>query len=151
MGTDFVVTLSDVTPGWFGSSIRMKSMLVRFGAVRMRWRDSDSVEKHMVPNEVYELDVDLMTVAYIFPKGHQIRLAVSSAATPFYNANLNTGKFALSDQEQTPIVAHNSVHFSKDRPSSVSLPVVNIKDIPPNNHFMESAKLGDIRDAAKFV
>merc|ERR1712194_198005 len=53
--TDFVVTLSDITPGWFGSSIRMKSMLVRFGAVRMRWRDSDSVQTSMIPNQVYEV------------------------------------------------------------------------------------------------
>lgn len=140
--TDFVVTLSDVTPGYFASSVGKKSMLVRYGAQRMRWRDNDSVmSAPMVPNYVYEIVVDLMTVAYIFPKGHQIRVAVSSAAAPFYNPNYNTGRSEVTDSFQEPVVATNEVHFSPKYPSSVSLPVVSLNDIPPNKLFGTTSAL----------
>jgi len=81
--TDFVVTVSDLSGG--------KSMLVRYGAVRMRWREG---EEHpstpLVPGEVYAVDVDLDHTAYIFAKGHRLRVAISSAAYPYYDANTNT-------------------------------------------------------------
>jgi len=141
--TDFVVTLSDVTPGYFGTCLGKKSMLVRYGALRMRWRDSDSVmSAPMLPENVYEIDIDLMTVAYIFSKGHQIRVTVSSAAAPFYNPNFNTGKSEVTDSAQQPVTARNVVHFSRKYPSSVSLPIVSLKDIPPNKHFVTGPMAG---------
>jgi len=134
--TDFVVTLSDVTPGWFGSSIGKKSMLVRYGALRMRWRDSDRVlAAPLSKDTIYPIEVDLMTIAYIFPKGHQIRIAVSSAAAPHYDPNFNTGKFSPADKSDSPVVALNAIHFGPRYPSSVSLPVVERSDIPPNYRF----------------
>jgi len=151
--TDFIVTLSDLTPGWFKSSVGQKSMLVRFGAQRMRWRGSDS--KYAAPltkGTVYPVEIDLMTVAYIFPKGHQIRVAVSSAAAPFYNPNFNTGKYAPADHgEDVPLVALNTIHFGSLYPSGVALPVVDKKDIPPNPHFLTIAAEMQAKTDTTFV
>merc|ERR550537_738018 len=74
--TDFVITVSDLGP--------KKSMLVRYGALRMRWRNGgatgDYKEPHapLVNGSVYEVEIDLWSTAYIFPKGHRIRVAISS-------------------------------------------------------------------------
>jgi putative CocE/NonD family hydrolase len=134
--TDFIVTLSDLTPGLFGPSLGKKSMLVRYGALRMRWRDSDAdVAAPLSAGQVYPVVLDLMSIAYVFPKGHKIRIAVSSSAAPHYNPNDNTGKFAPAHKSSMAVVARNTIHFGPRYPSSIALPVVHKSDIPPNHHF----------------
>mmetsp|Transcript_56821 Transcript_56821/g.166306 ORF Transcript_56821/g.166306 Transcript_56821/m.166306 type:complete len:635 (-) Transcript_56821:32-1936(-) len=134
--TDFVVTLSDLTPGFLRSPLGKKSMLVRYGAIRMRWRSGDTNQSApLSPGNIYEVEIDLMTVAYIFPKGHRIRVAVSSAAAPYYNPNSNTGKFGLNQKEDEPVPAMNVIHFAPAYPSSITLPVVSKSAIPPNVGF----------------
>jgi len=124
--TDFFVTLSDLS---------RKSTLVRYGLIRMRWRDSESVQSpHLAPGKVYEVSVKLDSTAYVFPKGHRIRVSVSSAANPYYNPNSNTGQFDLVEKV-TPVVAHNVIHMGAEYPSHLVLPVVAIKDIPENRAF----------------
>merc|ERR1712178_515678 len=82
--TDFVVTVSDV--------YKNKSMLVRFGAMRMRWKTShEQQDPPLETGQVYEVDVNLADTAYIFARGHTIRVTISSAAYPYYDANPNTG------------------------------------------------------------
>lgn len=125
--TDFVVTVSDVHG--------KKSSLVRFGARRMRWRDGDLAQAASLnADQVYEIDVDLQYTAYVFPKGHQVRVSVSSAAHPYYSANSNSGDQDLVG-EVTNVVAENAVHFSPDHTSQIILPVVAYEDIPKNHDF----------------
>merc|ERR1712072_735169 len=62
--TDFVAIVSDVGP--------KKVMMVRYGAVRMRWRSSDEKQSPTLETgKVYEVDINLSATAYIFPKGHR--------------------------------------------------------------------------------
>lgn len=125
--TDFVVTVSD----FHGK----KSSLVRFGVQRMRWRDGDLAQAASLnPDQVYEIDVDLQYTAYVFPKGHRVRVSVSSAAYPYYSANSNSGEQDLVG-EVTNVVSQNAVHFSPDYTSQIILPVVAYDDIPKNRHF----------------
>jgi hypothetical protein len=124
--TDFVVTVSDV--------YKNKSMLVRFGAMRMRWKTSlEQQDPPMEAGQVYEVDIDLAETAYIFARGHTIRVAISSAAFPYYDANPNTGS-PLS-AVSTPMPAENTIHMGAQYPSRVLLPVVSLRDIPRNPHF----------------
>jgi len=95
----------------------------------------------MLLGKIYAVDIDLMTTAYIFPKGHRVRVAVSSAAAPFYNPNHNTGKSEVSNEHQPRLKATNSVHFSREHPSSISIPDVRMTDIPRNQHF--SSMIGE--------
>ena len=41
--------------------------------------------------QVYVANVNMGYTAYIFPKGHRIRVSISSAANPYYNPTSNTG------------------------------------------------------------
>jgi hypothetical protein len=133
--TDFVVTLSDL-----GKS---KSMLVRYGAIRMRWRNGGTGEylkpaAPLVNGTVYEVDVKLDSVGYVFPKGHRVRVSVSSAAYPYYDANPNTGSpetQGIPPAKFEPVSAKNVIHMGPQFPTSISLPVVKIEDVPRNPKF----------------
>jgi hypothetical protein len=77
----------------------------------------------MRSGEVYELDVDLDTTAWRFEKGHRIRLSVSSADFP----NL----------WPTPYNGTNRLYRDEGHPSSLTLPVVPLREaldgrLPPD-------------------
>jgi hypothetical protein len=125
--TDFFVTVSDLYWG--------ESRLVRYGMVRMRWRDSDRVQSPpLVQGTVYEVKVSLANTAYVFPKGHRVRVSISSAADPYYKPNNNLAEVA-SNETAEPVTAHNAVHMGPQYPSQIVLPVVDFQDIPENVVF----------------
>eukprot|EP00927_Polykrikos_kofoidii_P017279 TRINITY_DN17845_c0_g1_i2.p1 TRINITY_DN17845_c0_g1~~TRINITY_DN17845_c0_g1_i2.p1 ORF type:complete len:654 (-),score=83.92 TRINITY_DN17845_c0_g1_i2:39-1931(-) len=132
--TDFIVTVEDVRPA--NLLYKETSYMVRFGAVRMRWRNSD-VERAepMVDGQVYEVAIDLGYTAYIFEKGHSIRVTVSSAANPYFNPNYNVGEFEVLDPTLKPVVASNTIHIGGATASFIQLPVVRMEDIPRNAMF----------------
>merc|ERR1712023_24842 len=110
-------------------------MLVRYGMLRMRWRESEVTRSEPLSSgQVYEVTVNLGYTGYIFPKGHKLRVSVSSAAAPYYVPTSNTGRNDMIEQGE-PVVAENSVHFSSEHPSSIILPVVSADAIPENPHF----------------
>jgi len=78
--------------------------------------------------------VNLGYTGYIFPKGHKLRVSVSSAAAPYYVPTTNTGRNDMTEQGKS-VVAENTVHFSPVHPSSIILPVVSADMIPENPHF----------------
>eukprot|EP00928_Gymnodinium_smaydae_P010462 TRINITY_DN13949_c0_g1_i2.p1 TRINITY_DN13949_c0_g1~~TRINITY_DN13949_c0_g1_i2.p1 ORF type:complete len:719 (-),score=53.81 TRINITY_DN13949_c0_g1_i2:303-2459(-) len=128
--TDFFVTVSDVHPG------SNQSWLVRYGIRRMRWRDGDvETSEPMTPGKVYEVSVKLGRTAYIFAKGHRVRVTISSAADPYFNPTSNTGFNDMEKPFRAPIIADNVVHFATERPSRVILPVVSMDAIPENKAF----------------
>lgn len=125
--TDFVAIVSDVGP--------KKAMMVRYGIVRMRHRDSDTiVSPPLTAGKVYEVNVDLVATAYIFPKGHRVRVTISSAAYPFYDANMNDGSPESSNSSHA-VAANNVFHMGPKYLSKISMPVVKTEDIPRNRLF----------------
>ncbi len=66
-------------------------------------------------------------------QGHRIRVTVSSAAAPYFNANPNTGVFEPDAPTPTePVVARNTVLLGGDHASFVTLPVVKLADLKEN-------------------
>jgi hypothetical protein len=127
--TDFFVTVSDLNDDG------TKSMLVRYGIQRMRWRESETTKgAPMTADKVYQANINLGYTGYIFPKGNRIRVSVSSAANPYYVPTSNTGENDMTTKAD-PIVAKNAVHFAPNQPSRLTLPVVSLADIPKNPHF----------------
>jgi len=127
--TDFVVTLSDVSKG------KSKAMLVRYQMQRMRWRESSITRSApLEPSQVYQIDLNLDNTAYIFPKGHSVRVTVSSSANPYYNPTSNTGVNDLVEKA-TAVEAQNKVFIAAQYPSHLTLPVVSMDQIPKNAHF----------------
>jgi putative CocE/NonD family hydrolase len=131
--TDFVVTISDLSPG------ATKSMLVTFGAQRMRFRDAHrqtAPSESLVKDQIYQVDVNLATKAYIFPKGHRVRVSVASAADPYFNANRNTGTL----EDESYLVANQVIHIAPEYPSRITMPMVQPEDIPENINFVKPAQ-----------
>jgi hypothetical protein len=98
----FHVRVTDVAPDG-------TSKLVTDGGLNATHRDSRSKPEPLKPGEVYELKINLKSLAYIFPAGHRIRADISSA--DFMNA-WPVGKAAI-----------NSVVLGAQYPSRVILPV----------------------------
>jgi predicted acyl esterase len=54
-----------------------------------------------------------------FAPGHRLRIEVSSSNFPRFDRNLNTG--GNNYDESKGVVAHNSVHHSKQYPSHITV------------------------------
>jgi len=73
----FRVKLIDVAPDG-------TAKLVRYGGLNATHRESHSQPMPLVPGEVYEIEVPLKSMSYVFARGHRLRVAV--AGSDFQNA-----------------------------------------------------------------
>jgi putative CocE/NonD family hydrolase len=103
----FVVRLCDVAPDG-------TSKLVSDGGLNATHRGSRSKPERLRPGEVCEIKIDLKSMAYVFPAGHRIRVAISSG--DFQNA------WPVSQS------ATNTVMRGARFPSRVILPIVPDQD-----------------------
>lgn len=91
------------------------------GILRARHRDDWDVPSFLVPDEIYELSVDLGPTAYHFRPGQRIRLQVTSSCFPLWERNMNTGNAPGTDT--VGVVAEQTVHHAAETPSQLVLPV----------------------------
>ncbi len=115
--TDFTVKLTDVYPDG-------RSMLITDGIIRMRNRNGYDHWEFMDPGEVYEVEVDLWSTAYLFNEGHQIRVSVSSSNAPRFLPNPNTKEGWLKNESYN--VAENTLFVGNTYPSQIVLPLVTL-------------------------
>lgn len=113
--TDFTAKVIDVHPTGFCQRLT-DSM------VRARYRDGHDEERLMEPGTVYEFRIDLWNTSILLPKGHRIRLEVSSSAFPKYDRNLNTGEPVDTGTRMEQ--AENRVWHDAEHPSRLVLPIV---------------------------
>jgi putative CocE/NonD family hydrolase len=113
--TDFTVKLLDVYPD--GGAYNLDETIQR-----ARYREGYDKQVFMEEGKVYELPVSPMSTSNFFAAGHRIRIEVSSSNFPRFTRNLNTGGKNFDEKEG--IVAHNTVHHSRQYPSQIKLPVV---------------------------
>eukprot|EP00730_Choanoeca_flexa_P013099 TRINITY_DN4963_c0_g1_i2.p1 TRINITY_DN4963_c0_g1~~TRINITY_DN4963_c0_g1_i2.p1 ORF type:complete len:601 (+),score=137.70 TRINITY_DN4963_c0_g1_i2:50-1804(+) len=127
--TDFTVKITDVYPILRGGA----SVLIGDTIQRMRWRNGDEKDKMELikKGEVYEITLELWPTAYIFNKGHRLRLAVSSSNYPRFSANPNNG-LPLVNTTGPLLVANNTIYSGQDHPSLVELPIAEMSAIPKN-------------------
>jgi len=125
--TDFYVSLNDVYPDG-------KSVPVRYGIIRMRWRDSVTKPSLLTPNQKYTVNVDLWSTSYVFNAGHAVRVSITSSKNPEFSVNPNNGK-PLNDTSGPLIVARNTVYMGATSGSYVSLPVVPLTALPKNDQI----------------
>jgi predicted acyl esterase len=111
--TDFTAKLTDVYPDG-------RSMLLRDGIVRARYRTSLSEPTPIVPGERYAYDIDLWSTSIVFNKGHRIRVAISSSNSPRFEPNPNT----FPDRDVPAVVAHQTITLGGAEASYILLPEV---------------------------
>jgi putative CocE/NonD family hydrolase len=99
----FCASLADVAPDG-------TSHLVAKGMLNGTRRRSLTDPEPLTPGEAFELEIPIDTAGWVFPQGHRIRLAVSSADWP--------------NVWPTPEPATNTVYRGRGRPSRLVLPTV---------------------------
>lgn len=117
--TDFTAKLTDVYPDG-------RSILICDGIIRARKRESDRYEVFLEPGKIYKFEIDLWSTAYVFNKGHRIRLAISSSNYPRFDVNPNTGeKFKIINFNVDRVIsAEQTIFHNKKYPSHLLLPLI---------------------------
>jgi putative CocE/NonD family hydrolase len=114
--TDFTVKVIDVYPD--GRAYNLDESIQR-----LRYRDGyDKPLAWMEPGKVYKVTLQPLNTSNYFEAGHSLRIEISSSNFPRFDRNLNTG--GNNYDEEKGVVAHNSVHHSKQYPSQVVVTVV---------------------------
>jgi putative CocE/NonD family hydrolase len=114
--TDFSVKVIDVYPN--GTAYNLDETIQR-----VRYRDGyDRPPVWMESGKVYKVALQPMTTSNYFAEGHRIRIEVSSSNFPRFDRNMNTG--GNNYDEVKGVVAHNSVHHSKQYASQVTISAV---------------------------
>ncbi len=96
------------------------------GKIRARYRETTKKPELLEPGKVYEYHVDLWHTGITIPKGKQLRVEVASASFPSFSRNLNTG--GHNETDTNFVKAEQTVYHSKEYPSHVLLPVVEMKE-----------------------
>jgi uncharacterized protein len=114
--TDFTVKVVDVYPD--GRAYNLDESIQR-----LRYRDGyDKPLVWMEPGKVYKVTLQPLNTSNYFEAGHSLRIEISSSNFPRFDRNLNTG--GNNYDEEKGVVAHNSVHHSKQYPSQVVVTVI---------------------------
>lgn len=114
--TDIVARLTHVRPDGLSTNIQE-------GALRLSHRDGLSIAAPLRTDETYAVDVDMRSIAYMIPKGHRLRLQVTSSSFPRLERHLN-GPGRNADATVARI-ALNRVHYGASGDASyLVLPVL---------------------------
>jgi hypothetical protein len=108
--TDVFVRLCDVQPS--GRSLNVCDGLLRLTPGRVE----------QVEGGVLRVPVELWPTAYRFPRGHRLRVQVSSGAHPRFARNLGAGEPLASGTRM--VVAEQRIHHDPAYPSAIVLPVL---------------------------
>ena len=115
--TDLLVRVSDVYPD--GRSI----LLIDY-PLRARFREGFEKEVLMEPGKVHKLALDVGWISQVFPKGHRIRVTVSSPGSPSYEQNPQTGKPVSMDEPVDAVKAENAIQHNRVHASRIIAPVM---------------------------
>jgi len=113
--TDFTAKLVDVFPD--GQARNLTD-----GILRLRYRESLDKPALARPGEVYPVAIDAGVTSNLFPKGHRIRLEISSSNFPRFDRNPNTGRNLAGATELRR--ASQTLYHDRARPSRLILPVI---------------------------
>ncbi len=101
-----------------------RSVNLRAGIVRARFRDSLTDPTLLEPHRVYRYDIDLGPVGAVVRAGERIRLTVSSSDFPQWDRNLNHGGDPFHATIADAVVATQTVLHDREHPSCLVLPVL---------------------------
>lgn len=123
--TDDVEVIGEIRAEiFFRSSLPHADVFVRLCDVDERGRSFNVCDGLISLNgadEVTAASVDLWPTAYLFRRGHRVRVQVSSGAFPRYNRNPGTGEPRAT--ATTLRAADQQVFHDPERPSAIILPV----------------------------
>jgi uncharacterized protein len=113
--TDWMIKLVDVYPNG-------TAMPISEGILRARFREGTDKLKLLVPNQVYEYNIELTGTANVFLPNHRIRIDITSSNFPQFDRNPNTGEPLGSSAKIR--IAKQTIHHGGKQLSAIILPVV---------------------------
>lgn len=115
--TDWTARLCHVHPD--GRSINLQE-----GIIRARYRESFTEPTLLEPNQVYAYEIPLGPVGARIPRGHRLRLTVSSSDFPQWDRNMNTGAPLFTEDLTQAKTARQSVLHDAAHASCLNVDVV---------------------------
>ncbi len=113
--TDFTAQITDVYPDG-------RSMNLTHGIRRLSFRNSYEIHELATPGEIYRLEIDLQSTSMVFNTGHQIRVAISSSNSPWFEPNPNTG--IPNDSISNAVKATQTIYLGGEHASYINLPIL---------------------------
>lgn len=115
--TDFTAYISEVLPN--GKVIRLTQDLLR-----ARYRESNRVEKLVIPGEINLYTFDgFMFFSRRIAKGSRLRLIISCPNSIFMEKNYNSGGVVAEESGKDARTAHVTLVHDRDHPSHLELPM----------------------------
>jgi hypothetical protein len=116
--TDFVAKLIDLCPDG-------RATLLMDGVIRAMYRDPSGEPRHLAPDLVERLTVNLGHICHTFGAGHRLEVNVTSSNFPRRARNTNSGHPILANDGDADIrVANNVILHAEAHPSFLELPVL---------------------------
>lgn len=113
--TDFTAKLVEVRKGGY-------ARIIEEGIIRASYRNGGGARELLEPGTIYRLTVELGSTAIRIPKGHSIRLEISSSNFPKYDRNPNTGEDPLEAKALKTV--RQKIYHGGKYSSHVVLPVI---------------------------
>jgi putative CocE/NonD family hydrolase len=101
------------------------------GIVRARYANGTDQEELVPPGAVRECRIDLGATAIVIPRGHAIRLEISSSNFPRFDVNPGHGGQVASATTDDLVVATQQIFHGGAHPSHLELSVVAVKQPRP--------------------
>ena len=115
--TDFIVRLLDVEPD--GTAWNLTE-----GIIRSRFRKGIYDPPQLLkPGEIFKYEIELLPTSNIFLEGHKIAIHITSSNFPLYDRNPNTGH--KQGMDSVIEIAYQTIFHDAERPSHITLPIVN--------------------------
>jgi len=111
--TDFMVKLVDV----FNTR---KAINIVDSGIRARFREGLDKPSFIEPDKIYKYEITIGAIGYYFPKGHKIRIEISSSNFPRFDVNSN---LAGEQNEKGYITAQQKIFHDLQNPSHLILPI----------------------------
>ncbi len=116
--TDWTAKLVDVWPD--GRAFNVVDSIVR-----ARHRTGTDRAESLPLGVPHRFEIDLVATSQVFKAGHRLRVDISSSNFPRFDRNPGTGALSANVGESEFVSAHQTVFIDAERPSWITLPVVD--------------------------
>lgn len=127
LDADWVVKIIDVYPeNYTDERMQGYQQLVRAEIMRGRYRNSFEFPEAFIPNEITDVDFELLDVLHTFKKGHKIMVQVQSTWFPL--ADRNPQKYIeniYKAKAEDYIKARHRVYHSEEQSSHLQVGIIN--------------------------
>jgi putative CocE/NonD family hydrolase len=105
---------TNVSKGWLKASHREKDA-ERSTDIRPFYTHTNP--QPLTPGEIYEFDVEVLPVSYVFRKGHRIRLEIANGDSPLTDA-------VFTHPYHPTLIGTDTIHHNAVHASRILLPVI---------------------------